>query len=320
MIRTRKQPETGGTLGVACDASGQAALVLAWFGLRAEDRGTAAVVLHGLRYPAARIVAARCRCGIAVAEDHVADAVFVMLYRIRRVPRLRIPATTTLAYLCGVARNEWRWDRWRRARESEAAVELAAAAPSQHAARAGPLRRGGARQDPRVLLRPGEAIGLRRSDVDLRKGSLTVRRSRTMGEDNAPKTKRSKRTISLRPHVVLALRAMPSPLHPREDAFFFTTQHGNPIDQERFVDKHWRRVFAATGVRPRKFYATRHTFISIALTKGENLKWLATYCGTSIEMIERHYSKWLGNNDDQLALLVRRGAERARRGPQGGPL
>ena len=111
-------------MGVACDASGQAALVLAWFGLRAEDRGTAAVVLHGLRYPAARIVAARCRCGIAVAEDHVADAVFVMLYRIRRVPRLRIPATTTLAYLCGVARNEWRWDRWRRARECDAAVEL----------------------------------------------------------------------------------------------------------------------------------------------------------------------------------------------------
>src|SRR5438552_3383315 len=69
-----------------------------------------------------------------------------------------------------------------------------------------------------------------------------------------------------------------------------------------------------------KILATRHSSISIALTKGANLKWLATYCGTSIEMIERHYSKWLGNDDDQLALLVRRGAERARRGPQGGPL
>ena len=95
-------------------------LVAAWFGLRAEDRGTAAAVLHALRYAAARVVAARCRCGIAVAEDHVADAVFVMLYHIGRVPRLRIPATTTLAYLCGVARNEWRWDRWRRAREADA--------------------------------------------------------------------------------------------------------------------------------------------------------------------------------------------------------
>jgi hypothetical protein len=88
--------------------------VVVWFGLRAEDRGEAAVALHTLRRRAARIVAARCRCGIAVAEDHVADAVFVMAYGIRRTPRLRISATTTLAYLCGVARNEWRWGRWRR--------------------------------------------------------------------------------------------------------------------------------------------------------------------------------------------------------------
>ena len=103
---------------MAREDSGPApAPVAAWFGLRADDRGAAAVALHALRGRAARIVAARCRCGIAVAEDHVADAVFVMVYGIRRAPRLRIPAATTLAYLCGVARNEWRWDRWRRARE-----------------------------------------------------------------------------------------------------------------------------------------------------------------------------------------------------------
>ena len=99
-----------------------AASASAWFGLRAEDRDAAAVALHALRRRAARIVAARCRCGLAVAEDHVADAVFVMVYDIRRAPRLRISATTTLAYLCGVARNEWRWGRWRRAREADMTV------------------------------------------------------------------------------------------------------------------------------------------------------------------------------------------------------
>jgi len=98
------------------DSGPAAAFVAAWFSLRAEDRGAAAVALPALRGRAARIVAGRCRCGFAVAEDHVADAVFVMVYGIRRAPRLRISATTTLAYLCGVARNEWRWDRWRRAR------------------------------------------------------------------------------------------------------------------------------------------------------------------------------------------------------------
>ena len=104
------------------DSGPAAALVAAWFGLRAEDRGAAAVALHALRGRAAHIVAARCRCSLAVAEDHVADAVFVMGYGIRRAPRLRIPATTTLAYLCGVARNERRWDRWRRARAAQVAV------------------------------------------------------------------------------------------------------------------------------------------------------------------------------------------------------
>ena len=118
MLREPAGRPRKGVDGAAGDDSGPAA-VAAWFGLRAEDRGAAAVALHVLRRRAARIVAARCRCGIAVAEDHVADAVFVMVYGIRRAPRLRISATTTLAYLCGVARNEWRWGRWRRAREAD---------------------------------------------------------------------------------------------------------------------------------------------------------------------------------------------------------
>ena len=98
--------------------------VAAWFDLRTEDRTAAAVALYALRRRAAHILAARCRCGVAVAEDHVADAVFVMVYGIRRPPRLRIPATTTLAYLCGVARNQWRWSRWRHAREADALATM----------------------------------------------------------------------------------------------------------------------------------------------------------------------------------------------------
>ena len=49
-------------------------------------------------------------------------------------------------------------------------------------------------------------------------------------------------------------------------------------------------------MRPRKFYATRHTFISLAMTKGMPLKLVAGYCGTSVEMIEQHYGKWLSDD------------------------
>ena len=76
-------------------------------------------------------------------------------------------------------------------------------------------------------LRPGEAIGPRRGSLDLRRGRLLVRASRTLGEDNPPKTKKSKRTITVRPEVVAVLRDMPQPLHLTADDFVFTTATGD---------------------------------------------------------------------------------------------
>lgn len=153
-------------------------------------------------------------------------------------------------------------------------------------------------------MRPGEAIGLRRQALDLKNGKLSILVSRSYGEDNAPKTVRSKRTITLLPDVVRVLREMPRPAVPRPDDFVFTTPQGRPVDLDRFVDEHWHRALSATGIRPRKFYATRSSFISTALTKGANLKWLADYTGTSVEMIEKHYGRYLQADAGQLALLA----------------
>lgn len=156
-------------------------------------------------------------------------------------------------------------------------------------------------------LRPGEANGLRRQALDLKHGKLSVLVSRSYGEDNAPKTERSKRTITLLPDVVRVLRETPRSAVPRPDDFVFTTPQGCPVDLDRFVDQHWHRALSATGVRPRKFYATRATFISAALTRGANLKWLADYCGTSVEMIERHYGRFMQADAGQLALIAGEG-------------
>ncbi len=142
-------------------------------------------------------------------------------------------------------------------------------------------------------LRTGEAVGLRWGAVNLRRSTLSVRVSRTLGEDNPPKTKKSTRPITLRPDVVAVLRSI-EPLRRTEDTFVFTSEAGNALDEERFVDNHWRPALRATGVKARKFYATRHTFISQTLEAGVvKLKALADYCGTSMEMIERHYAAWM---------------------------
>src|SRR5437879_7672462 len=100
MLREPREDRGKGVDGVAREDSGPAAAsVAAWFGLRAEDRGAAAVALNALRGRAARIVAGRCRGGTAVAEEHGADAVFVRVCGSRRAPRLRSAAATTPADL-----------------------------------------------------------------------------------------------------------------------------------------------------------------------------------------------------------------------------
>jgi integrase len=151
--------------------------------------------------------------------------------------------------------------------------------------------------------RPSELVGLRWNDVDLRAGKLLVRRSRTLGEDNAPKTAGSERTIEVAAFVIAALKAE-QPLHARDDAFVFLNPQGRPIDVKVFTQWTWGPALRRLGLRPRKFYATRHTFISIALTRGWNLKALAEYTGTSVAMIERHYGRYIGGDmQTQLALL-----------------
>jgi hypothetical protein len=66
------------------------------------------------------------------------------------------------------------------------------------------------------------------------------------------------------------------PLHADADDYVFTNaKNGGLIDQREWPKDHWRVALRGREVRPRKFYATRHTFISIALTAGVNLTWLA---------------------------------------------
>ncbi len=73
----------------------------------------------------------------------------------------------------------------------------------------------------------------------------------------------------------------------------------NPIDQSEFA-RGFQAVLRVLKVRPRPFYNTRHTFISVALTLGCNQKWIAEQTGTSIAMIQEHYGKYIRDDGDAL--------------------
>jgi integrase len=157
-------------------------------------------------------------------------------------------------------------------------------------------------------IRPSELVGLRWGDIDLRTGKLSVRRSRTLGEDNATKTRGSERTIDVAPAIAEVLRAA-KPLHVTDDDFVFLNPEGKPIDVKVFTQWTWNPALRRADIRPRRFYATRHTFISAALARDVNIKFLADYCGTSVQMIEQRYGRYL--RGDALGQLARLGDPKA---------
>ena len=75
-------------------------------------------------------------------------------------------------------------------------------------------------------------------------------------------------------------------------------------ENSRRISTIWYRALRAKKMGPQKRYTMRHTFISVGLTRGVKIKWLAEYCGTSVAMIEKHYGKYLGgDSEEQLKAL-----------------
>jgi len=146
-------------------------------------------------------------------------------------------------------------------------------------------------------MRPSEATALRWGDIDLPKGTASITKSRHLQSEASPKTKGSRRVVHLLPTVVEVLSGT-KPLRVTESSYVFLNKDGRPIDSGNWAKDYWFAPMRAHGIRERKFYSTRHTYISTALSAGVNIKWISEQCGTSVTMIEKHYGKYIGTEGD----------------------
>jgi integrase len=135
-------------------------------------------------------------------------------------------------------------------------------------------------------------------------GFLCISKSRYLDRDGATKTVGSDRTIRLLPSVIEVLKRI-KPLQATEQSYVFLNQKGQPLNFHTWRGGVWYRILRGLEIRPRKPYCTRHTFISVGLSNGVNIKWLAEYCGTSVAMIEKHYGRHVRNDGaEQLLKLL----------------
>ena len=75
--------------------------------------------------------------------------------------------------------------------------------------------------------------------------------------------------------------------------YVFTDPAGQPLSQVWLHKRVWLVALERAGLRRRGQYNTRDGFITIALSAGEDPGWVAKVCGTSEEMIFRHYCTWI---------------------------
>ena len=128
-------------------------------------------------------------------------------------------------------------------------------------------------------LRRGELLGLKWEDVDLQNGVIHVRRqvARVDGEvkELPLKTKNSYRNISISQDAVAMLTEMEA--H-RSSDYVFPSSTGGPISPDS-VNNMLHRVLKRAGLPSIRFHDLRHTFATLALQNGVDIKTVSGMMG-----------------------------------------
>ena len=115
---------------------------------------------------------------------------------------------------------------------------------------------------------------------------------------------------------VIELRAQP-------DDYVFKNSLGHPIDQRSFY-KLFCSAQRVLGIRLRDLYATKDTYVSVAVTRGVNLTWLSEQTGVMESTLRTHYGRFIHASQAdalELAKIDSNGAKKgefAPRLPHGG--
>jgi len=132
-------------------------------------------------------------------------------------------------------------------------------------------------------LRRGELLALRWMDFDRKGRALQVRRSYVGGQFHPPKTKKSRRRVPIPEQTMMTLLESRMYLgNPDGEALIFDRGNGKPLDPDTLSKITWPKVLRAAGLRESlRWHDLRHTYASLLLLQGENLKTIQELMGHS---------------------------------------
>jgi integrase len=162
-------------------------------------------------------------------------------------------------------------------------------------------------------LRQGELLGLKWEDVDLELGTLQIRRTLSNGKFTPPKTAKSRRSVSLTPTAVEALKRH-SERQAREmikaDTLYqdqnlvFASQVGTPLSR-RNLTRSFKALLRRAGLpHSVRFHDLRHTCATLLLGSGFNGKFVQELLGhATISITLDTYSHVMPGMADHTAVM-----------------
>jgi integrase len=151
----------------------------------------------------------------------------------------------------------------------------------------------------------GELTELRRSDVDLQKAVLRIRRAvvvTTAGRVvKPPKSEAGIRTVAIPPHLIEAVKAhLRDHVGEDDNALLFPSASGDHLS-ESTLRKHWYKARRAAGRPDLKLHDLRHTAGTLAAQTGASLKELMARLGHSTVHAAMRYQHAAHHRDQLIA-------------------
>ena len=132
-------------------------------------------------------------------------------------------------------------------------------------------------------LRPGEILALKWKDIDLDTNYIHVQRSFDPRNGiSGPKTYSSRRAVEIIPTLQTILTDYYEACgRPDDEKFLFANRVGNPLDRRNFTSRHYGQAFEDAGLKRVEFRELRHSFASLCLASGMDVKVLQRAMGHS---------------------------------------
>jgi len=151
--------------------------------------------------------------------------------------------------------------------------------------------------------RQGELLGLKWSDIDWEASQVCIERTFNNQAWYEAKTKASKRRIDIGPGMIAELKKWKLACMPNKLNLIFPNEAGQPMNHNNLVSRYFNPALKKAGIDRIRFHDLRHTYASLLIEQGENVKYIQSQLGHSSPTVTLNVYAHLMKSENQEAAV-----------------